>query len=368
MLHPRAVGLAVVQQATGAGEPLPGLRLPRVVVAVGVRQFLVEVEDGDVVVDEIQPGIRQPVQAPGADPVVAGLDLVAEHPGLRGEPGAPAEQVHHRRKDDHGRERGDAVPDEGPRQRTLDTEPTTPPPVDTDDGKSEEGDVVQPGPLHGQCTTEGETRGEPPPAVSGPRARRTVGDPALGEDPPERGLHLAVVPDKQVGGENDEEGLELVQHRRATGDEEDAVAQGEQARGQPHPVAVAGGGRQTPRGRRGEQDDTDAQQGDGDPPPDRGVAEDPHPQRLELLGEWGMDDQAVGGVVLDTAGETATEDLPGLRDVVFLVEDRGALIGGVPEFRQPGDRAEHSEHGENHRPPGRPDPGNGDGRFHRAPS
>ena len=70
------------------------------------------------------------------------------------------------------------------------------------------------------------------------------------------------------------------------------------------------------------------------------VAEHRLADRDQLLAQRRVDDQLVAGVVLDAA---VAQHLPGLRDVVLLVEDRRAAVGRPVQPDEPHDAGDQRE-------------------------
>src|SRR5690606_16996583 len=84
----------------------------------------------------------------------------------------------------------------------------------------------------------------------------------------------------------------------------------------------------------------------GEPPAQRVVAEQRLAYRDQLLAHRRMHHQPVARVVLDPV---VVQDLPGLRGVVLLVEDRGAGVGRRAQVEEPGQGGQRGDHG-GHRP------------------
>ena len=201
------------------------------VVAVRVRQLRVKAHDGHVIVDEVLQGIGQerPEPIPGGVGVLLGLHGVAEHARFGGEPGPPADHVQNRGDDHDGKEGGQSVEESGPEKGTAHAETAASKVINRNNHHPEEGHVVQTIPLHRKRQAQRHARGEAPPAIAHARAEGEIVDPVSGPDVLEAGLHLLGIPHREVSRQAHQEHLEVVQHGRAPRDEEDPVAQGNNA-------------------------------------------------------------------------------------------------------------------------------------------
>src|SRR5699024_4734386 len=106
------------------------------------------------------------------------------HGGLATEPCPPGQQVAAQRDDDDREEMRRSVPKQRTEQRTAHAITPAPVRIQADEEHTEEGHVVQPGPLDCQRAAERDTGGEAPPAETQPRASREVSDSPLTEHHP----------------------------------------------------------------------------------------------------------------------------------------------------------------------------------------
>ena len=147
---------------------------------------------------------------------------------------------------------------------------------------------------------------------------------------------VAVGEDRGERGEHEERRVD-VDHPDAAGDVGEPVAD-EQDAGDRAEQRRAG----EPAGDADDEQDAQRPGERGDhPPADRVVPEHPLPERHELLGQRRVHDELVTRVVLVPA---VAQRLPGLRDVVLLVEDRRAVVGGPPQVPHPHDARDQREH------------------------
>ena len=183
--------------------------------------------------------------------------------------------------------------------------------------------------------------GQPPPAHAHPRAERRIADPALGDDPGHAGADVVAVADERGEPGHHEQRREDVEHPHPALDVRQAVADQQHARDR---AQQRGAGEAAPDP-DDEHDAQHARQRRRDPPSDGVVAERGLAERDQLLAERRMDDQLEAGVVLDAA---VAQHLPRLRDVVLLVEDGGAAVGGAAEAREPHGRRDEPEEDRDH--------------------
>ena len=201
------------------------------------------------------------------------------------------------------------------------------------DGYAHESHVVQSRPFHRQGQAQSHARRKTPPPEAHAGAKGAACDAPLRPHADEALLHLLVVADDEIRREAYEKRLGVVQHAGATGDEQDAVAQRDDAGREADEIRA----RQAPGDGGDEEDDGYRAQRADDTPAPRRVAEDHHPERFHLLGQWWVNDQSEAGVILNATDERvipAAGDLPRLWHIMLFVEDGSVRVRRAIEHGQ----------------------------------
>ena len=300
------------------------------VIASGVGQRGMEVERFVGVVPQRPDGIRRLPPLPFADRLPR---LIAVDRRLGGEPRRVRQQIQRRRNhaEDVGR-RSDIASQHpgpgplypvGPASRDVHAQRHQP----------EEHHVVQPGPFRRARQAQQHSGAEPPPPHAEPWTPRGVVDPTVQP----RNLHahpdLVAIDHQRAEGPHHEHRHENVEQCGAAGHEADAVGDDEQTGdGADHGRAA------DPPDDAGHQHRQDhPEHGCAEPPAQAGVAAYRLAEGDQVLAQRGVHHQTEARVVLHSE---VVQQLPGLRRVVLLVEDRGAGVGGEAEIHEPGQRGQ----------------------------
>ena len=299
----------------------------------------VEVEDVRAVEPQRAQGIgHEGPRAVRTDAVRAPVvpDDVAVDARLAAEPAPPRPDVDEHRQQGQHPDGGREIAHDRPHPRAAHAGGPPRRGVEDEREHGERGEPVDARPLHRTAQPEQHAGREPPPAHAEPGAVGGVVDPALGQHDGQAGADVVAVADQRGEGGEGEQGREDVEHAHARLDVGEPVADQEHARDGPE---QRGAGEPAGDADDEQHHDRPGQRRRRAPAP-AVVAEQELADRDQLLAQRRMDHQLVAGVVLDTA---VAQHLPGLRDVVLLVEDRRATVGGPVQPDEPHDAGDHRE-------------------------